>query len=140
MKNIVIIDDDRKSMESLELTIELDLPDYKSIIFQYPEDFEEANIEDISLIILDIMFAGEGDNQKGGFNLGIEFYLNYKEKNPSVPFIIFTNKTRDSLNEETIKIIEEINNDIIIEKPSVSLDLLIQKIKEFINSKSNDNE
>jgi len=139
MKNIVIIDDDRKSMESLELAIELDLPDFELKIFQYPEEFEDASIEDISLIILDIMFAGDGEH-KGGFNLGIEFYNKYKQKNSSIPFIIYTNKTRDSLNEETIKIIEELNNDIFFEKPSVSLDLLIQKIKEVINSKSNNNE
>jgi len=133
MNNIIIIDDDRKSIESLELSISLDLANCNLICFQYPEDFEKTDIEDISLIILDIMFASDGEDY-GGFNLGIVFYEKYKQKNPSVPFIIFTNKTKDSIDKWTIKTIKE-NGDLFVEKPSVSLDLLIQQIKEIINSK-----
>ncbi len=133
MNNIIIIDDDGKSTESLELSISLDLVHCKLICFQYPEEFEKANIEDISLIILDIMFAGDGVHS-GGYNLGIEFYLKYKQNNPSVPFIIFTNKTANSVGDNIIKLIKD-NGDKFIEKPSVSLDDFITIIKERLELK-----
>jgi len=128
MNKIVVIDDDRKSIEKLELSIALDLANYKLMFFEYPEEFEEANIEDISLIILDIMFVGNGKHN-GGINLGIEFYLKYKKKNPLTPIIFYTNTTEVNIEEDFMKIIKE-NGDLFIEKPSTLLNSLLSIIKK----------
>jgi len=130
MSKIIIIDDDKKSMEFIELAIELDLPAYNVVLFQYPKQFIDSNPRDVKLIILDIMFAGDGEFD-GGFDLGLEYYQEIKEIYQKTPIILFTNKSKELISEPFKLLIEE-NGDQIIEKPSVSLDGFIVTIKDLL--------
>jgi len=126
MKKIIILDDDKNSMDNLKLTIELDMPGYEVLVFQYPEQFEDASINNISLIVLDVMFAGDGEF-KGGFDLGLDFYFKYKNENPTIPVIILTKKTKKSIDPKKIQLIKN-KGDLFIEKPSISIKDLVKLI------------
>lgn len=128
---IPIIDDDLNSLEDLVLGMKMTFPNYEIEQFQYPEEFENANITNIQILILDIMFAGDGEFE-GGFDRGIEYYFEFKEKNPDIIVILFTNKTKLSIDKPTLKIIEN-NKDIYIEKPSVDIEGFCKLVRETLN-------
>ncbi len=130
---IVIIDDDAMSMENLELTLEMDLSSFEICLYKFPEEFinEEINIEQVVLIILDVMFAGDGENV-GGFDMGLTFYLKFKNENPLIPIIILTNRTKTSIKTEILAEIEN-NGDLIFEKPQVSVPDIISNMKRLLN-------
>jgi len=130
MKKIIIIDDDRISLDNFELAIEIDLPTFEVKTFHYPEQFKEEDINDVSLIILDIMFAGDGEFL-GGYDLGLKFYRKFKEKNPTIPVIIFTNKAKSIVGEKEIKIIED-NGDLFFDKSTASLNSFLESIRKII--------
>ncbi len=131
MKRIVIIDDDIKSLDSLDIVIAVNFPDNKIVYFNHPEEFRKIQIDEISLIILDIMFVGNGEFE-GGFDLGLSFYNDFKEMNRSIPIIILTNNEINKIDIEMLKKIQ-LNNDIIIEKCNVNLYGIIDLIKKILH-------
>jgi len=135
---IILIDDDSIAMENIFLTIQLDLPSFEVRQFSYPEEFEKAKIDDIAIVLLDIMFAGDGEFE-GGFDLGLKFYRKFKEINQSVPVIIFTNKTRASIEVKEIIYIEN-NHDVILEKPTISMESIILTIKQLLRIVPTENQ
>lgn len=94
MKKIIFIDDDYSSIKAtyfLGCQISFSFDDVMH--FHQPEqalEYLKDNSNNVLIIVLDIMFAGDGEFD-GGFTKGSEFYKNELAKNyPNIKVIVLT--------------------------------------------------
>lgn len=134
-KKIILIDDDKAAHEFYIMVLKASFPDNEVKFYQYPEEFDSDNIySDTVIVVLDIMFAGNGPI-KGGFDYGIKWYETFKQMHPKIPVIILTNLPSSNTDEFMESIIS--NKDILIKKPSITPNELAAIVEEIISRDEN---
>ena len=133
MKRVIFIDDDFSGIEMYKNACETEFADVKSEYYEQPEiafDAIKNDTSNISLIILDIMFAGDGEFE-GGFDRGRTYYYKIKEILPKAKIIIFTNRIKGNMYD----FFEEIQRDknLFIEKPEKLVSDFITLITRYLS-------
>ena len=132
---ILIIDDNHSSIvDTYILACNIIFGSNNVEYFMQPEQAEEflkKNFNEVDIIILDIMFTGDGEH-KGGFYRGIDAYNEFKNKYSKIPIIILTQMERNDLPIEFLTKIE-VNQDLFQEKVSTSPEQLLNQIKIKLN-------
>ena len=137
MSNIIFIDDDKTSIEEFILACK-DINGKKVEFFdntgEETKKFIRENHEKIDLIILDIMFVGDGENYYGGYAEGVIFYKSFLQSINNLLTIIFTNKIPVNFREDFIKYGVDHSEIEVIEKNKITIIDFKEKIKSLLSS------
>lgn len=123
-KLIFFIDDDKMILNLLEYTFQ-SRQDYKVICFQTGEECLENLDRDPSLIVLDHVLSGAGENRLSGLDTLKEI----RKVNKNIPVVILTGQGDDALLAEFM----EQGANRYLTKDDFFIDSLVETIQEVIS-------
>ncbi len=134
MRKIIFIDDDKSEIEGFILACK-DIQGKKVKYFSNTGDETKKFIlkhnQTIDLVLLDIMFEGDGENYYGGYQEGVIFYKSFLKSIDNLLTIIFTNKIPENYREDFKKHCVNHSEIEVIEKAEITIDDFKQKIESL---------